>query len=278
MDLVRMVIFAFVIFILIVILLRVWNWLNGGQFSSDTGDVVVYGSPDDGLPGKSESQQVFSGANLPQIYAGGEYSISTWFYITNWNINKGRNKPFLILSGGAPESTGFMTLVMYFGQYTNKLGIRVSQDNSTTGSATLSYTGDYNAIVSGTSPYSDAGGDFKKCDIETVDLQRWVCVTAVLTGRTLDIYMDGKLSRSCLLDGLFKVDGDKPTLKLGGRDGFGGLIGVTRAANFAYSPDTVYSYYQQGPFLNSLGLDVGNYAVDIRRNNSVIFSTGSKTS
>jgi hypothetical protein len=273
MDLVRMVLFAFVIFILIVILLRIWAWAQGAQYSADVNDIIVYGSPDDGLPGKSDSQIIFSNPKLPQIYAGGEYSISTWFYVTNWNINKGRNKPFLILCGGAPESTGFMTMVMYLGQFTNKLGIRVSQDTGSNSAGTLTYGKDYNAIVQGASPYSDAGGDFKDCDIETVDLQKWVCVTAVLTGRTLDIYIDGKLSRSCLLDGLFQVDGDTPTLKLGGPNGFGGLIGLTRAANFAYSPDTVYSYYQQGPFANGLGLDFSSYVVDVKRNNTVIFTT-----
>jgi hypothetical protein len=270
MDLLRMVIFAFVIFLLLVLLRYIWSWING--VTGDVGDLIVYGSSSDGLPAKSENQIIFSAPKVPQIYAGGEYSVSVWFYVTNWNINKGKNKPFLILSGGAPEATGFMTLVMYLGQYTNKLGIRVSQENSTN-SGKLNYSSDLTAIVAGRSPYSDAGGDFRKCDIETVDLQRWVNVTAVLTGRNLDIYMDGKLSRSCLMDGLFMVDGDVPTIKLGGPNGFGGLIGITRAANFAYSPDTVYSYYQQGPFTSEFGLDFSQYALNIKKNNSIIFTT-----
>jgi len=273
MELIGMVAFAFVIFLLTVVLHYLWKWVNGST-GSDVQDVIIYGSPDDGLPGKTANQVVFSKGKVPQIYGGGDYSISTWIYITNWNINKGRSKPFLILSGGAPEANGFMTLVMYLGQYTNKLAIRVSQEASTGGSGELSYTKDYKSIVNGSSPYSDAAGDFKKCDIESVDLQRWVCITTVLTGRTLDVYIDGKLSRSCLLDGIFKVDGDQPTLKLAGPDGFGGLIGLTRAANIAYSPDMVYSYYQYGPFLGSFG-DLGQYSLDFKRNNNVIFSTDS---
>jgi hypothetical protein len=275
MDLVTLALFAFVILILIVVLKYVWSWVNGTANNPDVRDALIYGSARDGLPGKSKDQVLFA---VPQIYSGGEYSISTWIYVTNWNLNKGANKPFLILSGGAPESSGFMTLVMYLGQYTNKLGIRVSQDTGNSNNGRLSYTSDYNAIVSGASPYSDAGGDFKKCDIESIDLQRWVCITAVLTGRTLDIYMDGKLSRSCLLDGLFMVDGDNSTLKLAGPDGFGGLIGVTRAANFAYSPDKVYSVYQAGPFTGSgflAGLDIAQYTLDLKRNNEIVFSTDS---
>lgn len=264
-----MALFAFSILILIMVLQYAWSWVNGSANNVGVSDVVIYGSSNEGLPGKSQNQVIFA---VPQIYSGGEYSISTWIYVTNWNINKGANKPFLILSGGSPEASGYMTLVMYLGQYTNKLGIRVSQDTGTN-SGSLTYTTDYNAIVAGKSPYSDSGADFKKCDIESFDLQRWVCITAVLSGRTLDIYMNGKLSRSCLLDGLFKVDGDNSTLKLGGPDGFGGLIGLTRAANIAYSPDRVYSIYQQGPFTGSFGLDIGQYTLDLKRNNSVIFTT-----
>lgn len=252
----------------------VYMWLSG---SSDKSDVVVYSSSTDGLPGKSNNQAIFSGGPMPQLYAGGEYSISTWIYVTNWGVNKGYNKPFLVLSGGAPESSGYMTMVMYLGQYTNKLGVRVSYSSSGTSNGSLSYTDAYNNIVSGRSPYTDSSADFNKCDIESIDLQKWVNITAVLSGRTIDIYIDGKLSRSCLLDGLFMVDGDNTTLKLGGPNGFGGIIGMTRAANVAYSPDTVYSYYQAGPLqkFSLSSLDPSLYTFDVKKQGSIIFSTGS---
>jgi hypothetical protein len=170
-----------------------------------------------------------------------------------------------------------MTMVMYLGQYTNKLGVRVSVESPNDTLGDLTYSKDYKAIVDGTSPYTDSSPDFKKCDIEQVDLQKWVNITAVLSGRTLDIFIDGKLSRSCLLDGLFKVQGETPTLKLGGPNGFGGIIGMTRAANFAYSPDRVYSYYQEGPFagFSFSSLDPGQYSFDVKRKGSVIFSSSS---
>ena len=267
-----MVIMAVVAIVLLVALFYLWKWLYG---NSDMQDMVVYSSPSDGLPAKDKKSKVFSGAQVPQIYGGGEYSISTWIYVTNWGINKGKNKPFLVLSGGSPEATGIMTMVMYLGQFTNKLGVRVSVESANNDKGNLTYAKDYTAIVKGETPYTDTSEDFRKCDIEQVDLQKWVNITTVLVGRTIDIYIDGKLSRSCLLDGLFKVDGDTPTLKLGGPDGFGGIIGMTRAANFAYSPDRVYSYYQDGPFagFSFSSLDPGQYSFDVKRQGSVVFST-----
>lgn len=270
----QMVIMAVVVILMLVALFYLWKWLYG---NSDEQDMVIYSSPSNGLPAKDTAATVYSGAQVPQIYGGGEYSISTWIYVTNWTINKGKNKPFLVLSGGASEASRLMTMVMYLGQYTNKLGVRVSVESSDNNIGNITFN-KLQSIIDGASPYSDSSSDFKKCDIEQVDLQKWVNITAVLSGRTLDIYIDGKLSRSCLLDGLFKVDGETPTMKLGGPDGFGGLIGMTRAANFAYSPDRVYSYYQEGPFssFSLSSLDPGSYSFDIKRKGSTIFSTSTK--
>jgi hypothetical protein len=271
MEPMKMVILGVVIVFLIIALFYLWKWLYG---NADMEDIVVYSSANDGLPGKDKKFRIFNAAGqVPQIYPGGEYTISTWIYVTNWNINKGKNKPFLILSGGGND---YMTLVMYLGQYVNKLGVRASYESSDNKSGNLEEKRDYDAIVSGTSQYAD--GAFNKCDIESIDIQRWVNITAVLSGRTLDVYMDGKLSRSCLLDGLFKADGDSPTLKLGGPGGFGGLIGKTRAANFAYSPDRIYSNYQEGPFttFSLSSLNPGDYSFDIKRKGVTIF--GGQTS
>ena len=261
-----------VIVLLILALYYLYNWLNG---SSDVKDFVVYSSPDSGLPAKSLKSTDFGSKNVPPLYAGGEFSVSTWIYITNWGINKGSNKPFLTLSGGAPQASGYATLVMYLGQFVNKLGVRVSYDTAgvNSSSSTIDYVSQMPLLVSGTTPYSDTAADFKKCDIESVDLQKWVNITAVLSGRTLDIYIDGKLSRSCVLDGMFKVDGDAPSIKLGGPNGFGGLIGKTRAANFAYSPDRVYKYYQEGPFsgFSWSNLNPAEYSLDIKKDGQSIF-------
>jgi len=272
-------VFAVAVFVILGLgLYYLYKWLNG---TGEMVDMVVYSDPSAGLVALStEGPTVFSNGDVPPLYGGGEFSVSTWIYVTNWTAgsSRGNNKIFLTLSGGGPSSGGFQTLVMYLGQRVNKLGIRVSYDSAASvGSSNILNTSQVGLIKSGTSPYTDTAGDFKKCDIESVDLQRWVCITAVLTGRTLDVYMDGKLSRSCVLDGMFKVDGTNATLQLGGPNGFGGYIGMTRAANFAYSPDQVYKHYQNGPFSASFGkffsalTSPGAIGLDITKNGKSIF-------
>jgi hypothetical protein len=277
-----LLIFRALVFILLAyVLYYLYNWLNGGV--TDMKDYILYSSPTTGLPGNSSKATVYTSANVPGIYSGGEFSVSTWVYINDWSFNNTKNKVFLTLSGGATGSgtNAFKTLVMYLGTKTNKLGVRVSYDDpsSAASSTTLLTSDQLNNIKNSISPYSDSSSDFKKCDIEQINLQKWVNITAAMSGRTLDIYIDGKLSRSCVLDGMYKVDsGDEPTLELGGLDGFGGYIGQTRVANFAYSPDQVYKHYLGGPFDNSLWATLlsqfnpAQYSFNVQANGKSIIS------
>jgi hypothetical protein len=224
--------------------------------------------------------------NVPTIYAGGEYSVSTWIYITNWEVNRGYNKPFLVIDGGGGT---FKTLVLYLGQNIPKLGVRTSTSDGspsmsgiTLNNTTLAQIRPTTAAGGfGASPYTDAGGDFSLCDIESIDIQRWVCITVVLSGRTQDIYIDGKLSRSCVLPKMFMVDSGASgitQITLGGSYGFGGIIGETKAADFAYSPDQVYKIYQNGPLDSSLWtqikgyFDPKQYSFSIQKNGQNIIS------
>ena len=271
MELSQMVIYLVVIILLFYTLFYLWKWLQGG--GSESQDMIIYSSPSDGLPSRTSTTTgaVYSGTLVPQIYPGGEYSVSTWIYVTNWGASgsTGKNKPFLTLSGGGGT---YYTLIMYLGQNTNKLGVRLSYD--TNGGSSLINVSDLPTIVAGSPNYSDTDG-MPMCDIESVDIQRWVNITVVMMGKTVDVYIDGKLSRSSVLPGLFKTDGDVPKLTLGSPDGFGGLIGMTRAANVAYTPDRIYANYQEGPFSGwSLSsLDPTQYSISIQKNNSNVFST-----
>jgi len=265
------------VILVVVALYYFYKWLNGSD-GYDSKEVIVYTSSNTGLPGKSTEPVIYTTgtSNMPAVYEGGEYSVSTWIYVTNWGVNKGYNKPFLRLNGGS--STGYETLLMYLGQNVSKLAIRVSTENLKLTTGELNAIRPANGSSYGSSPYTDM--DTKKCDIESIDLQRWVCITAVLDGRTLDVYIDGKLSRSCVLDGMFKVSGDSAKLSLGGPTGFGGLIGQTQVANYAYSPDQVYRIYQNGPFDASLWtklasyFDPGQFSFSLKRNGADVIAAG----
>ena len=276
MDMTRMLVSAIVLILIIVALRYLYTWLNG---SSDAQDVVVFSPAGQGLVANSgvltlssnspASASVGAGMPPPPLYVGGEFSVSTWIYINNWTSNTTANKMFLTVSGNGGGS--LYTLVMYLGMQSNKLGIRVSSGSvGDTGSVRLTGGEGGNVALinklSG-SRLSYMDDDFEMCDIDSIDLQRWVNIVAVVSGKTIDVYIDGKLTRSCILPYIYQVEqGINTTVQLGGSSspgtasasnacgalGFGGYIGSTRMANYGYSPDYIYTTYLNGPLSKSM--------------------------
>jgi hypothetical protein len=85
------------------------------------------------------------------------------------------------------------------------------------------------------------------CDVKDVPLQRWVNVTIVSSGRVLDTYIDGKLSRSCVLDNVIQVPRRQLKLRLGENGGFGGRYSSVQMWGVQLTPDVIYGIYQMGP-------------------------------
>jgi hypothetical protein len=192
-------------------------------------------------------------ASLPALYEGGEYSINTWIYINDYDINHGKNKFVLSLGG-----TNFSTLLIYLGAYNSSLHVRVhTKDSSITTTnpgpndiATNSLTDADIKAVFGTQTIPTELNSYtptKPCDIPNVQLQKWIQVTVTLNTKICDVYIDGKLARSCILPSFYKVSKVNTGLKLLDKNGFGGFISNTTAYNYALNPEQVWRMYMAGP-------------------------------
>jgi len=84
------------------------------------------------------------------------------------------------------------------------------------------------------------------CDIKNIPLQKWVHITYILNNRTVDIYIDGKLERSCVLRGVPKLN-DEP-VHVCDKGGFFGKISNLVYFRYAMKPDEVYNIYSKGPY------------------------------
>ena len=93
--------------------------------------------------------------------------------------------------------------------------------------------------------YSDFELDsLNPCDIVDIPLQRWVHIGVVLWNRSLDVYLNGKLSRSCALKGIPNInDGNLYVTQNGG---FKGDMATLRYFNRALNASEVYDIYKQG--------------------------------
>ena len=85
----------------------------------------------------------------------------------------------------------------------------------------------------------------KECDLVELPIQRWSHIAVVLWNRTTDIYLNGKLVRSCILENVPKITNSPLHVCQDG--GFDGKFGQLRYFNRALNADEVYNLYTKGP-------------------------------
>jgi hypothetical protein len=180
------------------------------------------------------------------VYEGGEYSITFWTYITAYKDTVGKAKHVLELAPKSTTDNPLSTLVVGLGPYNNKLMVRVNTNSS--GTETLTKT-KVNSIFQPTQvPSGQLLNDtMPMCDLPEVELQRWVCFGIVLNGRTVDVYLDGKLARSCVLPSFYTVDANGVNMKILQYGGFDGFLSNLYVHSVALNPEQMYRIYMNGP-------------------------------
>ena len=136
-------------------------------------------------------------------------------------------------------------MVVGLGSISNKLLVRV---NTATGNSSdpLSKANIPNLFKANVYN-SGLTENLELCDLPEVELQKWVSVAVVLSGKTCDVYMDGKLTRSCVLPNFYRVDSTGVKMKLLDYGGFEGYLGDVSTYNYALNPDQIYRMYMTGP-------------------------------
>jgi hypothetical protein len=207
---------------------------------------------------------IIASNKMPPLYEGGEFSVSAWIYINNWSYLQGYAKCILRIGG---ES--FDTIRINLGGFKPKLMVRLH---------TRDANADTTTVINGPdNPQTDSlakqtrnltygiqqleGGllelpNTSSCDLPEIDLQRWVNIVVAVNGKTVDVYLDGKLSRSCVLPNYFKVDSSysgyllTPGIAAANGPpgaGFGGQLGNVIMYDSALNPEVVYKNYIAGP-------------------------------
>ena len=166
---------------------------------------------------------------LPQVTQGMNQTFSTWIYVKDWNYKFGQYKN--ILWKGNPSNTS-----------TQAGTIAISNVHSP--SMWLYPLTNSLKIVTSTSVPEQV----ESCDIQNIPLMTWVHIVYVLNNRTVDIYMNGKLERSCALRGIPTITNDPVYITSGSpQPGYYGKIGKTQYFTKALLPNDVANLYQQGP-------------------------------
>ena len=235
----------------VIVIYYVYGW-----YTAPGTDIVLLNAK---TPANQLTNATISTGSLPAIRSGGGYTLSMWMYINSYEYRPGKPRAvFTITDKQYMPTTGSGRYLAVGILYPNepKMMIRFA----TTKPPGTDYTNvdTYNKYMMASRFETNADSnpiELPSCDVMEVDLQRWINVTISVNGRVVDVYMDGKLTRSCVLSDLPIASQDQPqAITLGGTLGFNGYFGSVQFSGSALSPDKIYSLYQAGPYP---GMDMG---------------------
>ena len=198
----------------------------------------------------SASSLATNGTDVPSS----NFAYSIWFYINDWNYRYGESKVIFGRMGAqSKDGTGSVDGIngldpcpaVVLGAVENNIAVSlgcypgVDQQPTTEGGNTVVHT----------------------CSIANVPIQKWVNLVMSVYGRTMDIYLDGKLVRTCLLPGVAHVNNNSNiyVTPLGGFDGWTSKL---QYYPNSLNPQEVWNIYTKGYSNGLLGM-FNSYQVQI---------------
>lgn len=148
----------------------------------------------------------------------GAFSMQWWMFVKDWNYGFGKDK--VVLSRADPTNQNVLNPKVSLHPTDNTLRVSVSifPESESAGSK---------AEPAPATSGGSATDDVYVCEIPNIPLQTWFSAGVSVFGRNLDVYIDGKLVKSCFLPGVPKPATGDITLSPSG--GFSGYL-----CNFNY--------------------------------------------
>ena len=184
-----------------------------------------------------------------RVKQGGEYTISFWMYINSWDYRSGLAKSVIqIVDNNNAGDYALLTTVLYPNE--PKLMVRVRTNAAISKGVDYTKRSNFDSLLSGRQGATmfNPSMEMPVCDIQDIDLQRWINITISVNGRIVDIYYDGKLNRSCVLPDIPSAPATGlQSILVGQKGGYGGKISGIQFFAYPLTPDRIYSIYQAGP-------------------------------
>jgi hypothetical protein len=160
---------------------------------------------------------------------GPDWGLQYWMYISDWNYKFGADKD--VVKRIAPNNPSIVGPRIFLSPSDNTLNVRISIFPT-------------DAQAAAASPTASSTGDSFSCSVENVPLQSWFSVSVTCFQRNMDIYINGRLVKSCVLPGVPKpVVGD---IILNDNGGFSGSICNLNWYNAMLSPEESKAFHAKG--------------------------------
>ena len=181
------------------------------------------------------------------------FAYSVWFYVNDWNYRYGEPKVVFGRMGSLSDASGGSISgvsgldpcpSVVLGAIENNLIVSlgcypgVNEQPTTPGGKTVIHN----------------------CMVSNIPIQKWVNLTLSVYGRTMDLYIDGKLVRTCLLPGVASVN-NNADIYVTPNGGFNGWTSKFQYYPDALNPQQAWNIYVQG-YSNWLSL-FNSYQVQI---------------
>jgi hypothetical protein len=201
------------------------------------------------------TMQTIQASSLAQSASGlnsSNFTYSIWFYINDWNYKYGEQKYLYGRVGpSADGSVGFLPCpIVTLGAIENNVNISLA---TYAGADTASLTSDDESVN---------GAVIHNCSISNVPIQRWVNLLISVYGRTLDVYLDGKLVRTSVLPGIAKIN-QNANVYVTPAGGFNGWTSKFQYFSNSTDPQTAWNIYEAGYGQSWLGSLFGQYQVKV---------------
>jgi hypothetical protein len=225
MSLFNLILISLVILFVVYLILQ-WYSGNSTQLSKSS---------------NAQDQKRIVASTIPVNNNSNNYTYSTWFYVNDWNYSYGESK--ILLARNDADNNPGPSIVL--GAMKNDITVSVTcystSDESTQASD--------NHVI-------------HNCTISNFPIQKWVNLIVSLYGRTLDVYLDGKLVRTCVLPGVAKVNKNSDIF-ITPKGGFSGMTSNIKYWSDATNPQEAYEIYKDGFGGTKFGKFLNKYKLKI---------------
>ena len=247
-----------VIFFIIIVIILLYIIVRYMSSSSTSATGLISGT----------TMQTISAASLSSTSSGvksSNFTYSVWFYVDDWNYNYGQPKVLFgrvstaatsasATASATASSTGLATYgLSSYGSNPCPLVTFGAVENNLSVALTV-YSESSSAYTTDDSVDPSSAAIIHTCSVPNVPIQSWCNLLISVYGRTLDIYLDGKLVNTCVLPGIAKITSDA-NVYITPVGGFAGWTSKFVYYPNATDPQTAWNIYQDGygaSFLNNL--------------------------
>lgn len=166
------------------------------------------------------------GSTVTSTTAGSNTHLQFWMYIKDWNYRFGETKAVIAQVSSTNPSVSGPKVTLH--PTDNALDISVSV-----------YPGESDLGVS-----NSGTGTTYTVTLENVPLQSWFAVSVGISGRNMDVYLNGQLFKPVVLPGVPMPASGK--LVIGGGGGFSGSVCTVNTGSTQLQPADAAAFYSAG--------------------------------